>query len=192
MKIEINNEKALVFTPYSPDFVKKIKSIGGARWKASVKAWEIPAASVETARHIMMEVYGETDQSAAIEKVDVQITALDDILEYNGSVALMGRSICTAWGRDSGARVSEGVDFIEGEPESGGSAKNWCSVVPEGCVFIVRDVVKSIAEEFIKADHEDLTAKIIANKTPNKKALEEEKAKLLERIAEIDRLLSEC
>lgn len=190
MKIEIKNGKAYVFTPYSPEFVKRIKSIGGARWDRDARAWEIPAASTDSARQIMFDVYGETDQAFANEKVDVRIDVTEDITEYGDGITILGRGVCKAWGRDSGASILEGVDFIKGRPDSGGSAKYWCTEIPKGCSFIIHGVPKQKAEDFIKQDHDDLVAKIISVK-PNKAALVVEKARLLERIKEIDRILTE-
>ena len=58
MKIEVMNGKANVYTPYNPDFVKKVKGIGGAKWNGSEKCWEIPETAIEAARAIMCEVFG--------------------------------------------------------------------------------------------------------------------------------------
>lgn len=190
MKVEIKDGKALVFTPYSPVFVKKIKMIGGARWNRSVNAWEVPEASVDSVRSIMIEVYGESDQVFATEKVDVKITVTEDIIEHGDGISIMGRSICTAWGRDTGAKISSGVDFIKGSPESGGSARHWNTEIPEGCVFIIRGVVKKIADAFVAEEHEGMIAEIVSEAKLSRKSLEDEKEALLKRISEIDRLLS--
>ena len=68
IKIEVKENKAYIYTPYNPEFVRKIKQIGGARWNSSEKAWTVPEDMVEPVREIMMEVYGETDVKA-VEKV---------------------------------------------------------------------------------------------------------------------------
>ena len=189
MKIEKREDKALVTTPYSADFVKKIKSIGGARWNAKAKAWEIPADSVDTARAFMMEVYGESDISTAAAKVDVKIEAIDCLTGYREAYSIMGRTIAQAWGRDSGARIGDGIDFLKGAPESGGSAKNWTTEIPKGSVFVVHKVPESIAQTFISEEHPDIKAEIVTAPKVDKKALEEERERLLKRLAEIEALL---
>lgn len=189
MKIETREDKALVTTPYSAEFVKKIKSIGGARWNAKAKAWEIPAGSVDTARAFMMEVYGESDISTATAKVDVRIEAMERLIGYREAYSIMGRTIAQAWGRDSGARIGDGVDFLNDSPESGGSAKNWTTEIPKGSIFVVHGVPEAIAQTFISGEHPDMKAEIATDLKTNKKALEEERERILKRLAEIEALL---
>lgn len=61
IKIEVKNGLANVYTPYNPDFVKKIKGIGGATWDCSKKCWTIPETAIRAAREIMTDVYGYSD-----------------------------------------------------------------------------------------------------------------------------------
>ena len=48
--------RALVKTPYNSEYVSLIKRIGGPRWNASAKAWDIPESEIDTAREYMLEV----------------------------------------------------------------------------------------------------------------------------------------
>ena len=61
MRIDVKDGVANVYTPYNPDFVRKIKGIGGAKWNGSKKCWTIPEFAIEAAREIMCEVYGYSD-----------------------------------------------------------------------------------------------------------------------------------
>ena len=189
MKIEVIGDCAFVKTPYSADFVKKIKSIGGARWEPEQKAWKIPAASVDTARKFMVEIYGESDVSVPTSKVDVKIEALEELYGYREAFSVMGRTIAQAWGRYSGVKIGEGVDFLTDFPKSGGSVKNWKTVIPEGAVFVVHGVPEEIAKKFISEEHSDIKAEIFYNKI-DKRALESEREQLLRRISEIDLILN--
>lgn len=184
-RIETAGNKAYVYTPYNPDFVSSVKRhIGGARWDATKKAWGIPAESVDAVRQIMMDVYGETDEAAA-ERVDVRVTFLEDWDVKCGPVRLFGRVIASAFGRDSGARVGDGVVFEQGSPCSGGSRANWYTTVPEGCVCVIHNVPKTVVD----IDDDSIKVEILGEKI-DREALEAEKAKLLARIAEIDALLA--
>ena len=61
LKIIINDKTAKVFTPYNPDFVKKIRNVGKASWNRTEGCWIIPSSAVDSARNFMVEVYGESD-----------------------------------------------------------------------------------------------------------------------------------
>lgn len=144
---KVADDKIEVRTPYNPQFVSKIKT-AGARWNAIDKAWTMHAANIDVAREILRAVYGRDDMPAADEKlVRVRVTALQNISADRGPIVLLGRIIASARGRDSGARVGEGVAFIDGKPQSGGSVKNWTTEIPEGSVFVVADVPTTLLGE---------------------------------------------
>lgn len=133
----------------------------------------------------MREVYGRDDQPVA-ETVDVELTFAEDVSEWHGPVTLLGRAIASASGRDSGARIGEGTMFIAGKPTSGGSVKNWYTIVPAGCVVKLMKLPKLATENTEMP--EGVTMRIIGSEI-DRAALEAEREKLLARIAEIDALL---
>lgn len=140
MKIEIVDTKAYIYTPYNAEFVKAIKGIGGARWNRDKSAWAIPADCADQAREIMRRVYGEDDRPDCGERVDVRLTFDSSVSEWQSAVTIYGKTISRAYGRDSGARCGDDVAFVEGQPESGGSVKNWTSVVPQGSIVVLHNV----------------------------------------------------
>ena len=189
MKItNIENGKIRIDTPYNPEFVAKVKT-AGARWNPTVKAWEADERSAETVREIMREVYGQDD--LPVELVDVVVTLTGSIWSDRAPVTLFGRTIATAWGRDSGARVGDKVSFSKGGADSGGSAKNWLTIVKEGSVFTIYDVARSAVESKIGWQDDSYGTYEIREKADPKKALKEEKEALLKRLAEIEKLLAE-
>ena len=183
MKIEIRDNTAYVFTPYNPAFVKEIKTIGGAKWDGVQRCWKDPEATVDTVRKIMMEVYGETDLPDGGEKVTVRVKFNEMETSLRSSIVVFGKTIACAFGRDSGARVGDEAAFIVGAPRSGGSAKNWTTVIDEGSVVEIRNVP-------IAALNDSYEYEIVEEKKIDRSALEEEKAKLLKRLAEIEALLA--
>lgn len=187
MKIEVKNGVANVYTPYNPDFVKKIKGIGGAKWNGSEKCWAIPETAVKVAREIMDDVYGYSDVKEN-ETISLKITFNESVSERREDVVLFGKILAHAYGRDSGARVGDDVAYISGGATSGGSVKNWRSVVKDGSVAILSNVNKSVYEK--TEIGYDVTVEILETKV-NKQQLLEEKERLLKRIAEIDKLLQE-
>jgi len=182
-KIIEANGKAQIVSPYNPEYVDKIKKMGG-RWDSAAKVWTVDPRNVEVVRQAMREVYGQDDRPADL--VSVKVTMLSSKSEGRGPVVMLGRTIASAWGRDSGARIGEGVVFVEGGADSGGSVKNWETVVTKGSVIIIHDVPRALAE----ANPEGLTLEILAEETPNLAALQEERERLLARVAEIDAILA--
>ena len=83
----------------------------------------------------------------------------------------------------------EDVAYVKGKAESGGSRSNWISIVPENSKIILRNVNKNIYDKYMQNPDERYEIHLIKNKV-NKKQLQQEKERLLERIAEIDELLS--
>lgn len=144
MKIIIENEKAKVFTPYNADFVKAIKKIGGSKWNGS--SWEVPVTSVEDVREIMMQVYGQTDISETSYYM-IKLETTGEISELRKGITIFGRTIATAFGRDSRVRIGNDVSFLKGEPISEGSSKNWYTTVPKGCIISIHNVPDNLLNE---------------------------------------------
>lgn len=188
MEIRIENGMAKVFTPYNKDFVEKVKGIGGRKWDAASKCWMIPETEVEVVREYMMEVFGETDIPTAEEKVAVKVTFTDDAVAKCGSVVLFGKTIARAFGRDSGAKVGEDVTLISGAVGSGGSARNWTTVIEAGTVVKARNVSRTA---LTRETEYSVEVEEIKEAGIDRAALEEEKEKLIARLAEIERLLKQ-
>ena len=56
-KIELKDDKAYIYTPYSDEFVSKIKSqIGGAKWDYYKECWVVNDTAVPFVRQIMRDV----------------------------------------------------------------------------------------------------------------------------------------
>lgn len=193
MKVIIVEEKAEVYTPYNPKFVNIIKrAIGGAKWESTKKCWVVPAESVSAVRSIMRDVYGIDDTESTEDIVDVKITVTENIYNVCDNVTVFGKTLCRAYSRDSGGKAGEGVSYLSGAPESGGSRSHWRSIVPAGAVLVLTDVSKNIIEKG-KNNFENgsFDYEIIDNNKINRQKLLDERDKLLARIAEIDKLLAQ-
>lgn len=186
MKIEIANGRAYVYTPYNPAFVKAIKGIGGAKWDAVKQCWSVPDTTVSAVRMIMEDVYGYSDQ-VSNDTVTLKVMFLSDASSICSDVVLFGKVMAHARGRDSGARVGDDVAYIHGGASSGGSVKNWRSIVKEGSVAILSNVNKHVYKR-AEADP-DIQVEIVEASGNDRQKLLEEKERLLKRIAEIDELL---
>jgi len=187
MKItSIGDGKIAVETPYNPEFVRRIKKAGG-KWKADKKVWECDERSIEAVRAIMREVYGMDDLPQELVTVRVTVREKGVIDQHTGPVVLFGRTIASAFGRDSGAKVGEGVVFEKGTCRSGGSVKNWYTIIEAGSVFTIYDVPKRAVEEKLGWIDSYGTFEVIESAGASRRELlEQEKAALLARLAEIE------
>lgn len=183
----MENGMAKVLTPYNASFVAKIKRVGGKRWNGLEKCWEIPTSEIDTVRGYMMDVFGETDLAEG-EKVTIQVKFNSDAEKCCESITLFGKTLARAYGRDSGATVGEDVTLISGTITSGGSMKYWTTVIREGAVFKVRNVPRAALE---KDTGLDVDIEVLETPGLDRAALEEEKAKLLSRLEEIEKLLAQ-
>lgn len=185
MEIKIIDGVACVYTPYNPDFVRKIKCIGGAWWNSDVRCWCIPETAIIAVRKIMSDVYGYSDIEEN-ETISIEVTFNDEVSEYRSDVVLFGKVLAHARHRDSGARIGDDFAYESGGARSGGSAKYWKSIVEEGSVVILSNVNKNLYERSI-VDY-DVTIKVLEEKI-DKKQLLSEKERLLRRIEKIDNML---
>lgn len=125
--------KLYVFTPYNADFVRDVKRINGV-WSGSNRAWVVEPVMKDQLKKLLVKHYGETGEE---QKRTYKIVATRTHEERLASVTAGGLVIASAMGRDSGAKVGEGVYMLEGDIDSTGSVKNWKTWVEEGSIFQV-------------------------------------------------------
>lgn len=186
IKITIDGDSARIESPYNPDFVNRVKKMGG-KWSAEGKVWIVDARNVEAVRVAMREVYGMDDMPTDL--VSVRVTCSKPVLVWHGPVVVFGRIVASARGRDSGARIGEGVAFLKGRAKSGGSVKNWETIVEADSEIIIHDVPRTAVEEGLGV-YEGMEYEILEPPTNGRREqLEKEKACLLARLAEIEKEL---
>lgn len=197
VSITTNNNTLQVSSPYHKDFPARARALGG-KWAATSKTWHFDQRDEQAVRALCVEFFG-TDGSAVLESdlVTLRVTIADGtyILALQGPLFFAGRQIGTAWGRDSGARQGDGVVFIKGRVDSGGSVKNWVTCTSNGAIFEIRDLPRAAAMKAIEDRSgwsETKIAKIEilgdddTDGDTRRRALEAERAALLARLAELD------
>jgi hypothetical protein len=182
IKIEKKESKIVAVSPYNPDLPSAARNLGG-KWDGS--SWAFDARYEDDVRKLYKEIYG-TDGTNAGELVDIRVTVNEDWKEWRSGLFLFGRQVARAFGRDSGARLGNGIVLKKGSASSGGSMKNWKTEIAEGSIFEMTDVPKAAVDN--NGAPEELTVEIIGQNI-DREALEKERAKLVARIAEIDALL---
>lgn len=109
---------------YNRDLVKRCHELNG-KWDGTEQAW-VFSASVDDLVQELDDKYN-TD----VQMYDIEL----DVSGHAEPYYLCGYKIAEAWGRDSGAKLADGVILLSGKVRSGGSMKNWTTRV-EGTIRI--------------------------------------------------------
>lgn len=183
IKITNASGQILAATPYNSRFIEGAHKLSG-RWDAAAKAWRFDPLARNGLLSLLKDVYGYVEGGQV---VTACLTAKDEIRVTRAPVIFAGRVIARAMDRDSGAKTGDGVILDAGRITSGGSMKNWETIVKEGARLIVRDLPASAA---VTDQHWDVEIIPEDAPAPDAGALKEERARLVARLAEIDAQLS--
>lgn len=184
MLIKMENGKMKVQSDYNRKFIAKARELQG-KWEPPF--WVFPEENEELVRDALMEAYGEDGRVHEMVVVDIHLDEYrskgDDLMI--GSVVLAKR-----FSRDSRVVLHKNAVVIAGGFCSSGGSRNSPSVTyEEGTILRVKDVPVSLYEQIqdmpgvVKVD-------LDANHKEKKAALEREKETLLNRLAEIEKLLT--
>lgn len=192
VQIAKQDNKLIAKSPYHPNLPPAAKKLGG-KWDGT--AWVFDARDEDRVRETYINIYGTDGETGAGSLVTVRVTFVGTFSAHQGAVYMCGRLVARAYNRDSGAKIGDGIVFTVGAPESGGSVKNWKTVIPKGSVVEIRDVPRPAAENFIsKIESGEIGSEYnaeIIDETLDRDALKSEREKLMARIAEIDKLLNQ-
>ena len=111
---------------YNSILVDECRNLGGT-WDKSQDAWIFPAY-VESEVESLDEIFNS-------DPIVIEITAIEEIYEYGKGIEFLGKPLCRAFERDSGARISTDIALLSGYATSGGSRKNWATILDEGTVL---------------------------------------------------------
>lgn len=142
-----------VESPYNAGFVVAAKRLAG-KWAAP--AWVFDARNEAAVRSALRRWYG-TDGTAPADTVSIQVALGEDDSVCRGPVQIAGRTIARAAGRDSGARLGDGVVLLRGGFDSGGSVKNWCTNVRADTAVLLHDIPRVMARKLAEDPSQGVT-----------------------------------
>lgn len=176
--------------PYNPDFNGPAKTKLGAQWDGEY--WCFDIRDQDAVLKLIEAKYGWL---MGMPLVSVNIKFNEDRHFGQGPCILLGRVIAAATGRDSGAKLGNGVRLMDGVVKSGGSTKNWTTEIRAGSEFVVHDVPMQMAQDFITGKRESRNVVVTLVEPPvpvviNKTSLEDERKALMQRLMEIDTQLA--
>lgn len=187
-----------VYSPYAPTLADRAKKLGG-KWDGN--CWRFDPRMTKDVKALYLDIYGDWPGEPT-EYVTLHAEAPNGFSKLQGGIFLAGRCIARAWGRDSGAKIGDGVILREGDAHSGGSMKNWKTCLSDGTVVEIFDVPRDRAERCVnfwarKEDPDWVNVRILEDEkpeeapAPSREELLAERAALLARLAEINEALGE-
>ena len=149
----LNQDICALKTDYPNRYlIEQAKTLGG-RWDKNSKAWVFSSLVEDKVEEIAFLFYGQ--------KIDIEVIVQKTLSAECASIYFMGYEIAKATGRDSGTVSPEFVAFTStSQPFSGGSSKNWLTIIPEGTVFRMR-IHKNLFNHFIDQVDEAFSIKIL-------------------------------
>lgn len=174
-----------IVSPYNSEFIKAAKMIQG-KWNSEKKSWDFPIGNEEQLDKILIENYGECGKCE--ETLNVIIN-LYEIGENAGEgIVLNGLILASRRSRDVPVRINENAVLISGGfPESGGSTRYpRCNPLEDTKVKI------TVSREWYENNKDnECIEQVVNSESIDKSRLIEEKERLLARVAEIEKQLSE-
>jgi hypothetical protein len=143
--------------PYNPVLPFRSKQIGG-KWLGADIGWVFPLEEEQALRRVCLDIWAVDGSPAALdETVDLHI-AVDErapvrsvFVAYESPIFLVGREIAASLKNRRSARPGRGVKFLVGKPRCLLSSNSWMTTVPNGSIFIIRDVPAVAAQRFREA-----------------------------------------
>jgi hypothetical protein len=183
LKVKYGEKIITVVSEYNPMFVRKARALHGT-WNKP--AWEFDASKKDAVRKALMDCYGDDGMSKSV-KVHIDLDACDHVKEKEESIYLAGKClIATRFNRDSECKLPGDVYCIDGYFSKSGGSMNHPRVEWEHGTVVEMTIPQNVYEEC----KEDEGITLVDDNASKRAALEEEKKKLLRRIEEINRELS--
>jgi hypothetical protein len=111
---------------YNVDLVKQCRALGG-RFDKGSNHWVFSNLVKERVERLI-ELY-------TLDRVMVELTAKEEVRGMRKPVYFLGYPVAIARNRDKGAIVGEYMSLLAGQVGSGGSNKNWETIVKAGAIF---------------------------------------------------------
>jgi hypothetical protein len=155
--IRIAHGRLELQAPYHPVLPFRSKQIGG-KWLGAEVGWVFPLEEEEALRRVCLDIWAVDGSPASLDtRVELQITVDERapvrsvFVAYQSPIFLVGREIAASLRNRRGARPGRGVRFLAGKPRCLSSSNSWMTVIPNGSVFILRDVPSGATEQFQEA-----------------------------------------
>lgn len=151
VKIQINDEKVLVSSPYNKEFVSRARELGG-KWQNN--QWNFDARDEDRVRQLCLDVYGTDGSPMPTTTMRISLDEAMKLRINSDSELIVGPiTVLRKFDRDSKPALGPGCIVIEGGLESYGGSRNHPRITYKaGTVLEVREVPRVIANQ-LAADY---------------------------------------
>jgi hypothetical protein len=142
--------RVFVRAPYAERFIREAKALPAklrGKWDGEAKAWDFPAEAESAVLAICRDVYG--DDGVTADLVTLRLTWRNEGHSWQAPFYVHGRVVARAFGRRTGAKLGEGVRVVAGGFDSGGTFRDWETVVRKGTVALVANIPRHEAEAIV-------------------------------------------
>lgn len=151
VKITKDGNSITTQTAYNPKFAERARKLAG-KWDSQRKVWVFPSSQEDRVRALCREIYGTdggTDGSIVNEQSCTLRVDLSDASTSGTELYVCGRQVARVFGRDSGAKLGDGIVVLEGNFRSGGSMKHPRLMWSDRTVIEVLDCPVGIARKYV-------------------------------------------
>ena len=155
--IRIAHGRLELNAPYHPVLPFRSKQIGG-KWLGPDTGWVFPLEEEEALRRVCLDIWAVDGFPSSSDKtvelhvtVDERAPVRSIFVAYQSPIFLVGRELAASLKNLRGARPGRGVKFLAGKPCCVASSNSWMTIIPNGSIFIIRDVPPGAADRFHEA-----------------------------------------
>ena len=143
--------------PYHPALPPRAKEIGG-KWRGAESGWVFALDQEAPLRSLCDSIWGvDGTPEALADTVALRVTVREglvrqpvfDVMER--PIYLAGREIAASLKNLRAARPGRGVRFLHGAPRCIAGSNTWRTAIPDGAVFVVRDLPRCAVARFREA-----------------------------------------
>ncbi|WP_299496438.1 hypothetical protein [uncultured Shewanella sp.] len=129
---------------YNKILVKQCHELGG-KWDSEEQAWIF--------KDFVADKVEEMDYLFNSDLKNYELFFQDGASKSTDAIYIFGIKIAEARGRDSGATIGDDIAFIQGGCDSGGSMKNWKTIIKDGSAIRL-NIPCLLVEKYLEEEKE--------------------------------------
>lgn len=183
LEVTYGEKEISVISDYNPNFVRRARAMHGT-WQRP--AWKFGTAQTDAVRKALMDCYGDDGMVTKV-KVHIDLDKCEHLSNREVNLYFADKClIATRYDRDSDCKLPNDVFCIDGYFRgSGGSMKHPFVTWEDGTV-VEMNIPKDLYEEY----KDDPGMTLVDDTETKRSALEQEREKLMKRLDEINKELS--
>lgn len=148
IQLKIIGSKAVVWGYYNPLFVEQAKSLKG-EWNQTTQCWYFTDKLFAHLAELLLSQF-HVDGKAPYPVCRLHVKQYS-AQSYKEACMLFDRPIFRSYGRDSPILIQPDIYKLSGSFRTGGSHKNWRTIIEDACFEIHKFPTASLEREDVKA-----------------------------------------